>query len=435
MKYYCIGIKGAGMSTLACVLHDLGNHVSGYDDSKEKKFTEEGLDKRKIKINFEANDLDPDTIVTYSKAFRYDHPEIIRLRKLKYKFIEYNQLIGDITKKFDSIGISGTHGKTTTSLLLTNIFSKTIGANYFVGDGTGYADPKNKIFILEADEYNKHFLAYHPTTAVITNIELDHVECYKGIKNLINSFKKFANRAQNIIVCGDDENIRKIKFNKNPIYYGFDLDNDFVARNLILGEEGCSFDAYYNGNYYDHYKLPFYGKHMILNSLAAIVTCIIYGIEKEEIKKTIKTFKGAKRRFKEEVIGDKIIIDDYAHHPTEISATIDAARQKYPNKEIIAIFLPNTYSRIEAFKEDFINSLKKADKAYVMPIYSDRESQKDYPNISSNLLIESVENAEEITLSKVEKLLKHDEAVYCFMSCTNIYIIVDKFKEKLKKML
>ncbi len=157
MKYYCIGIKGTGMGTLACILHDLGNQVSGYDDSKEKKFTEEGLNKRNIKINYEATDLDEDTIITHSKAFKKDHPAIVRLKKLKYKFIEYNKLLGDVTKKFDSIGISGTHGKTTTSLLLTNIISESLGCNYFIGDGTGYANSNNDIFVFEADEFNKHF--------------------------------------------------------------------------------------------------------------------------------------------------------------------------------------------------------------------------------------------------------------------------------------
>ncbi len=174
---------------------------------------------------------------------------------------------------------------------------------------------------------------------------------------------------------------------------------------------------------------------MILNALAVILTCVIYGIEKKEIKSSLKKFKGAKRRFKEEIIGNRIIIDDYAHHPTEISATLEAVKQKYSDKEIVAIFLPNTYSRTEAFKEEFINSLNKANKVYVMPIYSDRESQKDFPNVSSDLIINEIDGAEEITLASVEKLLKHDDVVYCFMSCTNIYLIVDKFKETLKKML
>lgn len=433
MKYYCIGIKGAGMSTLACILHDLGNEVSGYDDSKEKKFTEEGLNKRNIKIFHEANELDKNTIVTFSKAFSEDHPEIKRVKKLGLKIMDYNKIIGKLTKKFNTIGISGTHGKTTTSFMLTEIFENTIGCNYFVGDGTGFANPDNENFILEADEFNKHFLAYYPTTAVITNIELDHVESYSGLKDIIRSFKTYGNRAKTIIACGDDQNIRSIKFKTRPEYYGFKSNNHLVARNVILGENGSSFDVYYKNEYFDHYDLKIYGEHMIQNALATILVSMKYGIKKKDIKKSLENYKGAKRRFKEERINNKIVIDDYAHHPTEISATIKAAKQKYPNKEVIAIFLPNTYSRTEALLDDFVSSLSTADKAYIMDIYSDRERQNDYPNVSSDIMIERIPNAEKIEIKSVKKLLDHDSAVYCFMSCTSIYIIMNKFKEILKE--
>jgi UDP-N-acetylmuramate--alanine ligase len=433
VKYYCIGIKGAGMSTLACILHDLGNEVSGYDDSKEKKFTEEGLNKRNIKIFHEANELDKNTIVTFSKAFSEDHPEIKRVKKLGLKIMDYNKIIGKLTKKFNTIGISGTHGKTTTSFMLTEIFENTIGCNYFVGDGTGFANPDNENFILEADEFNKHFLAYYPTTAVITNIELDHVESYTGLKDIIRSFKTYGNRAKTIIACGDDKNIRSIKFKTKPEYYGFKSNNHLVARNIILGENGSSFDVYYKNEYFDHYDLKIYGEHMIQNALATILVSMKYGIKKKDIKKSLENYKGAKRRFKEERINNKIVIDDYAHHPTEISATIKAAKQKYPNKEVIAIFLPNTYSRTEALLDDFVSSLSTADKAYIMDIYSDRERQSDYPNVSSDIMIERIPNAEKIEIKSVKKLLDHDSAVYCFMSCTSIYIIMNKFKEILKE--
>lgn len=432
MKYYCLGIKGAGMSTLACILHDLGNEVSGYDDVKEKKFTEEGLNERNVKIHYEASTLDKDTIVTYSKALPSDHKELVRVKQLGLKIVEYNQIIGNLTSMFNTIGISGTHGKTTVSLMMSEVFSPTIGCNYFIGDGSGYAEKDNNIFILEADEYNKHFLAYHPTTAVITNIELDHTECYDGLNDIIKSFKKYASSAKLVVACGDDKNIRKINFTNKVIYYGFNENNDFVAKNLVLSEGGCSLDVYYNGEYFDHYSLPFFGKHMILNALATIITSYTYNIDKSEIKKRLSKFRGAKRRFKIENIGDSVIIDDYAHHPTEIIATINATKQKYPNKEIIAIFLPNTYSRTEALFDDFVNSFNGADKTYIMDIHSDREKQESYPNVNSDKLIKKIRNASKISLDNVEELLKHKGSVYCFMSCTNIYVLEDKFKEILK---
>lgn len=432
MKYYCIGIKGSGMSTLAGLLYDLGNEVSGYDDSKEHKFTEEGLIKRGIPIYYEAHEMDPDTIVTFSRAFREDHKEIVRMRELGLTIKNYNEVIGDITKMFDTVGVSGTHGKTTTSLLISHIINSTIGCNYFVGDGTSHAAKENNIFVIESDEYNKHFLAYHPSIAIITNIELDHVECYNGLEDIINTFKTFGNKSNLVVACGDDKNIRKIKFDKKVIYYGFDDNNDVVAKNVELTKEGSNFDVYMNGEFYHHFELPLFGRHMILNALASIIVCNNYGISKEYIHDYMKDFKGAKRRFKEEVIGNIVTIDDYAHHPTEIKVTLEAARQKYPDKEIVAIFLPNTYSRTEALMDDFVDVLKLADKAYIMDIHCDREKSSDYPGVSSDTLIERVPNSEKVSLEDAEKLLKHKNSVMCFMSCTNIYVLLDKYKELLK---
>ena len=435
MKYYCIGIKGAGMSTLANILHDLGNQVSGYDDSKHYKFTEEGLKKRNIKIFYEPHDIDKDTIVTYSKAFSIDHPEIKRVKELGLKIMDYNQVVGEVTKMFETVGVCGTHGKTTTSLLISHIIKNTIGCSYFVGDGTGYANKKNKIFVIESDEYNKHFLAYHPHIAVITNIELDHTECYpNGLPEIKETFKIFGDKSKLIVACGDDKNIRDIKFDKETIYYGFNEDNNVIAKNVSLSKEGSSFDVYMNNELYGHFELPLFGKHMILNALSAIIVCNHYGIEKDNIIKYMKTFKGAKRRFKERIYNDIVVIDDYAHHPTEIKVTLEAARQKYPNKKIVAIHLPNTYSRTEALMPEFIDALKIADKTYVMDIYSDREKQEDYPNVSSDNIIKEIPNAEKVSVKTIDKLLKYKDAVMCFMSCGNIYIILEEYENKLKEL-
>ena len=430
MKYYCIGIKGSGMSTLANILSDLGHDVSGYDDARGYKFTEEGLKKRNIPIFYEAHDIDSDTIVTYSKAFRMDHPEMKRVIDLGLTIKEYNQVVGDVTALFETIGISGTHGKTTTSLLLSDILNNTIGCNYFVGDGTGYAKQGNKLFVIESDEYNKHFLAYHPSIAVITNIELDHTECYDGLEDIINSFGIFGNKSNLVVACGDDKNVRKIVFEKPVIYYGFGKENDVYADNVILNDSGSKFDVYFKGEYFDSYDLPLFGKHMILNTLACIIISNKYGVDKESIKKYIREFKGAKRRFKEDIINGYTIIDDYAHHPTELAVTIAAARQKYPSKEIVAVFLPNTYSRTEVMMDEFADALNTADKAYIMDIHCDRERQEDYPGVSSDTLISKVKNSEKVSVETVDKLLKHREnSVICFMSCANIYVILDKFKE------
>lgn len=433
MKYYCIGIKGAGMSTLANILYDLGNEVIGYDDSKHYKFTEEGLRKRNIKIFYEPHDIDKDTIVTYSKAFSEDHNEIKRVKELGLKIMDYNQVVGEVTKQFETVGVSGTHGKTTTSLLISHIIKNVLGCSYFVGDGTGYANKNDKIFVIESDEYNKHFLAYHPYISVITNIELDHTECYPGgLEEIKDTFRLFGNKANLVVACGDDCNIRDIKFDKETIFYGFDDINDVVAKNVKLTNVGSSFDVYIKNELYGHFEIPLFGRHMILNSLSAIIICNYYGISKDDIIKYMKTFTGAKRRFKERVYDDIVVIDDYAHHPTEIKVTLEAARQKYPNKKLVAIHLPNTYSRTEALLSDFIEVLKLADKTYLMDIYCDRERQEDYPDVSSDKIISEIPGASKISIESVSELLKYDNAVMCFMSCGNIYLILEKYEDLLK---
>lgn len=429
MKYYCIGIKGSGMATLAEILFDLGHEVSGYDDYKEHKFTQEGLDKRGIKIYYDStHDIPKDTIVTYSKAFSADHPEIKRVKSLGLKIIAYNELLGKLSSEFKTIGVSGTHGKTTTSTMISHVLGETKGCNYFIGDGSGFADRKNELFTLESCEFNRHFLAYHPYYAIVTNIELEHTECYKDIDEIIKTFEEFANKAHHVIACGDDKNVRKMNLKNDVTYYGFDDCNDVVCKNVTLDENGSKFDVYIKGELYGHFDIPLFGNHMILNALACITVCNMEGVDTLKIHTLLHTFKNAKRRFKEKKFGSVVTIDDYAHHPTEIKVTIQSARQKYPNKEIVAVFLPNTYSRTKALMSDFISALKTADKAYVMDIHCDRERKEDYPGVSSDEIIKNVPNAEKISLDTVDKLLKHKNAAICFMSCTNIYELLDKYE-------
>lgn len=434
MKYYCIGIKGSGMSTLAQILYDLGNEVSGYDDTIEEKYTEAGLKKRNIPIYHEAHPLDKDTIVTYSAAFREDHKEIQRVKELGLTIRPYNELLGDLTEMFETTCVCGTHGKTTTSLLISHILTNTLGCNYFVGDGSGYASGDNRLFVIESCEYKRHFLSYHPTNVIVTNIELEHTECYNGIEDIIRTFQTFTNKRSKLaILCGDDENIRKMDIDGEKIFYGFADENDYHAKNVVLSQSGSEFDCYIKGEFFGHFDVPLFGKHMVLNALAAIALCHFYGLSFEEIHQHMETFQGAKRRFKESVYGDIVVIDDYAHHPTELKVTLEAAHQKYPDKELIAVFLPNTYSRTLALLDDFIRVLKMADTAYVMDIHCDRERAEDYENISSDAILKGLPNGHKLGMENIDDLLKHKNAVICFMSCTNIYLLEDAYVQKISQ--
>lgn len=435
MKYYCLGIKGAGMSTLACILHDLGNEVVGYDDVSDYKFTQEGLEKRGIKIYSDnIHELDKDMIVTHSVALKNDHKELVRAKEAGLKIEKYNEILGNLTAMFNSICVSGTHGKTTTSSLITHILNGVGSVNYFIGDGTGHAVKENNIFVIESDEFNRHFLAYHPTYTVITNIELEHTEIYKDIEDIMETFEQFASKTKNVIVaCGDNKYVRKLNFNNKVMYYGFDESNDVYAKNVILNEEGSSFDVYMNNEFYGHFELPLYGKHMVLNSLAAIIICSLQGVSMDTMQKLFKTFQNAKRRFAEQKIGNTILIDDYAHHPTEIKATLEAARQKYPDRNLVAIFKPNTYSRTEKFYKEFAEVLNISDKCFLTEIDCNREKKEDYSNVTSKVIFDLLDNGEMISEENVEKIIDYKDSVICLMSCASVAHIKENLINVLEK--
>ena len=433
MTYYFIGIKGSGMSTLANIIYDLGNTVIGYDDSVGYKFTMKGLEERGIPIYHEATNLPTGTIVTYTAAIDENHPEVKRVKELGFEVIKYQDLMGRLSSIFKTISVCGTHGKTTTSLMVYDILDKSFGCSCFVGDGTGKVNKNSNLFVMESCEFNKHFLSYHPYDVILTNIELDHTEIYPNIESMIDAFQEFIERRKGrLILCGDDLNIRKLKVN-DGIYYGFNDNNNVVIRNRIVKDNKTCFDVYINNNLFDHYEVNLFGDHMILDAVSAITLSYLYNVDKKIIKDVLENFVPANRRFNETVIGNNVIVDDYAHHPTEIRVTCDAARQKYPDKEVIGVFLPNTYSRTEALFDDFVKSLKLFDKAYIMEISCDREKASDYPNISSQKLVDSIPNSEMISLETVNKLDNYNNTVICFMSCANISKMIDKYKEMKNK--
>jgi UDP-N-acetylmuramate--alanine ligase len=434
MKYYCIGIKGTGMSTLAQILYDLGNEVSGYDDAKGHKFTQDGLEKRNIPIYYDHDhEIDKDTIVTYSVAFKEDHEEMKRVRKLGLTVKKYSELMGDVINMFETIGVSGTHGKTTTSSLIRHLLEETVGCNYFIGAGDGYADKKNKYFVVESDEFNRHFTDYHPAYSIITNIEAEHLECYKDIDDIRNTFEIFANQTKKLVVAnGDNAEVRKINYKTKVMFYGFNDNNDIVIKNMKLLETGSVFDLYINNELFGHFDIPLYGKHMVANAAAAITIAKELGLTVEKIHELLETFHNAKRRFAETKIGNCVIIDDYAHHPTEIKVTLEAVKQKYPNKRLVVVFVPNTYSRTKDFKNEFVEAFNIADKTYLTEIDCNRERQEDYPGITSHIIVDNLKNGDMISIDTIDKLKDEKNSVVCFMSCAYVDNLIDSFKNLIK---
>lgn len=432
--YYFIGIKGTGMASLALIMHDLGYQVLG-SDKEEHFFTEDPLVKRKIPIySFDANNIKEGMIIIQGNAFRDDHEEVIRAKELELKIYSYQEMVGKLTKMYKTIAISGCHGKTTTSSMMAHVLDNIFGSNYLIGDGTGKANKNNRYFVLEACEYKRHFLAYDPYYAVITNIELDHIDYYKDIDDLVLAYEEYANRAEKMVIaCGDDPYTHSLKVDKPIFFYGLDEDNDIIAKEIEYRDDGTSFDVFVEGNYYGHFDLPLYGKHMLLNSLAVISVCYYERISAKDVSLYLKTFPGAKRRFKEKIIGEIVTIDDYAHHPTEVKVTIKGARQKYPNKEIVAVLLIHTYSRARKFVNEFIVALNLADKAYVMDVYVDRK--EDVEPFDCHEIIKNLRNGEYINNDMADKLLVHKNAVILFMSSKEIYVLQEAYEKLLAKTL
>lgn len=430
MKYYCIGIKGSGMSTLAQILYDLGNSVSGYDDHKGYKFTQKGIDDRNIKIYYgHDHDIDKDTIVTYSVAFKPDHPEMIRVRELGLTVKPYSEIMGDVIDMFESIGVSGTHGKTTTSSIIRHILEHSVGCNYFIGAGDGHATKDNKYFVVESDEFNKHFLHYKPTYSIITYIEEEHMECYKDLDDIKESFTKFANQTKDLVIAnGDLENIRSLKIDKT-LYYGFNDNNDIVIKDAITTDKGSMFKLYDGDNLIGEFFIPLYGMHNVMNATAAILMAIYLKIDINKIKEALETFVNAARRFV--LIEEKknVIIDDYAHHPTEIKATLKAARNKYKDKKIIAIFKPNVYSRFVNFKDQYIEAFNEADYTYLTKVESNRERYEDYVGYDSNIITDVCSNCSLLNEKDMSVLKEYKDVCFVVMSCADVANIIDFLKE------
>lgn len=431
--YHFIGIKGAGMSSLAQIMKCLGYDVEGSDLEKHF-FTEEGLIKNNIPIlPYSKDNIRENMKIIRGASIKDDHEEVIKAEELGLKIYSYNEMVGKLTEKFKTICVAGCHGKTTTTAMLSHILDTIKGANYLIGDGTGHADIKNEYFVLESCEYRRHFLAYTPYYAIITNIDLDHTDYFKNMDDVIDAYREYANKAEKLIIaCGDDPYTHSLDVIKPIFFYGLSEDNDIRAVNVDYKTTGTSFEVEVEGNYYGFFDLPIFGKHQLLDALAAIAVCYYERLEAKEVNKVFKTFDGAKRRFDETIVDDSVIIDDYAHHPNEVNATLHAIRQKYEGKKIISIFQPHTFTRTKEFTDDFIKVFQKVDKAYFLPIHPARESQEDYPDVKVENIMNNIENAEMISLDTIDKLKEYKGNVFVFMSPNDLSELENKLKEILK---
>lgn len=429
--YHFVGIKGSGMSALALILHDKGYQVQG-SDVKKYFFTQKSLEEENIPMyEFNADNIKEDMVIIAGNAFNDSHEEIVRAKEMGLEIHRYHHFIGHFIENFTSIAVTGSHGKTSTTGLLAHIISGIETTSYLIGDGTGHGEKDATFFALEACEYKRHFLAYRPNYLIVTNIDFDHPDYFTGIDDVFDAFQEMATQVKTALISfGDDDYLRKLKVDVPVLYYGFNDNNDFQAKNLARTPQGSTFDVYYKGEFLEHFVIPSFGKHNVLNALGVIALCVLEDLDIKQVKERFMTFKGVKRRFTEKKVQDMVIIDDYAHHPAEISATLDAAHQKYPDKEIIAVFQPHTFTRTVALLSEFAEALNFADTVYLCDIFtSAREKEGDIT--IEDLAVKIEQGAVVLSEDNVSPLLKHKNAVMIFMGAGD----VQKFEQSYEKLL
>ncbi|TWT12480.1 UDP-N-acetylmuramate--L-alanine ligase [Planomicrobium sp. CPCC 101079] len=424
------GIKGAGMSPLAQIMHDMGQQVQG-SDIDQHFFTEDRLRERGITIlPFDPGNIEENMTIVAGNAFNDNHPELVKAKELGATIIRYHTFLGDLMKQYVSVAITGAHGKTSTTGLMAHVLNGYKPVSYLIGDGTGYGKEDSHFFVLEACEYRRHFLAYHPDYAIMTNIDFDHPDYFSGIDDVFKAFEEMAQQVKKcIIACGDDEHLQKIQAPIPVVYYGLGEENDFQAQNIVKTTSGTTFDVVIRDEFFHTFTIPMFGDHTILNALAVISLCHYENIPAEIIQQQFTSYGGVNRRFTQTEIGGRILIDDYAHHPTEIRATLQSARQKYPDRELVAIFQPHTFSRTQTFLQEFADSLAEANHIYLCDIFGSAREKAGVLTIED--LAGRIEGSHVLKEDGVGTLLEHGNAVFLFMGAGD----VTKFQEAFENLI
>lgn len=407
-----VGIGGIGMSGIAEILAGRGLRVSGCDLRRSAAIdllTARGVD---VRIGHDPAHVEGADAVVVTAAVKGANPEIDAARERGIAVVPRKQLLGAIVNEKRAVGVSGTHGKTTTSSMIATVLEEAgldptviIGGivRNFASNAKGGA---GELLVVEADEYDRTFHELRPEIAVITNIEADHLEYYGSLENIIDAFRIFTGNVRTggvIIGCADDPHVAALLDRRGRadgpkiVRYGLGRGADVVARNVSFHERGSSFEVPGIG----FFKLFIPGEHNVRNALAAIAVARELGISGEATAAALAKFLGVDRRF--QILGDyngAIVVDDYAHHPTEVRATIAAARSGYPRRRVVALFQPHLFSRTRDFAREFGEALAGADVALVSPVYAARE--KPIEGISSRLIADGAEGVEFLDRSHIE---------------------------------
>jgi UDP-N-acetylmuramate--alanine ligase len=398
-----VGIGGVGMCALAEVLLDDGLVISGCDATESDRTRHLSARGATVEIGHDPSHVQGVDVLVVSAAIPAEHLELQAAAALGLPVIRRATLVAEVIRGLKSVAVAGTHGKTTTTALLTHLLDQA-GANPTAVVGglvrglNGYGRRgTSDIAVCEADEFDQAFLELHPLMAVITNVETDHLDCYQSTEDLRAAFSEFAARPPfhgSVLICGDDPGASSLarSARAHVITYGLEPGNDLRAGNIRIEGLRSLFDVEKNGQALGEVTLSLTGDHNVQNALGALGAAMELGFDFQSLAKGCSDFAGVGRRF--EFLGERrgvTVIDDYAHHPTEISAALTAARKAFPHRRIVAVFQPHLFSRTRDFADDFGQTLSTASLAIILPIFPARE--EPIPGISHRLILQAIPNA------------------------------------------
>ncbi len=439
-----VGIGGIGMSGLAHIMDGLGFKVQGSDISKNKNI--DRLKEKKIKIfpNHHKNNIKNCTILVISSAIKKTNPEYKKAKKLNLPIYKRGEMLGHIVSLMRNVVVTGSHGKTTTTSIISSIFSYAkldptiINGGVLNSIGNSARLGKSNWCIIESDESDGSFLKIPFTYSIVTNIDKEHLDYYKSFNNLKKNFLKFINNTPSVgktFVCSDDENNReilKVIKNKNYYTYGTSKKSNFQIKNIRLNENYSKFDLKINlpgrKKIINNIDIPLIGLHNVRNAASAAAVSFSIGITDEIIKLGLKKFKGVQRRFNYlfQINGSKFY-DDYAHHPTEIASVLEGVKKVYKKKKIISIFQPHRISRLKNLKSEFSKCFKNSDVVILCPIYRAGENIKlgfSYDSFAkliiknSKVILLKVNN--QLELKKLINKIAYGENIYIAMGAGTI---------------
>ncbi len=468
-SYHLVGIQGVGMTALALILKEAGKIVTG-SDVNEEFLTKNILEERGVSVftDFSAKSIKDQEVVIYSGGHGgKNNIEVVTARRLNKPAISLAAVLGELSKTKQTIAVCGCHGKTTTSSLSSFVGlelgedpSYYVGAPSFSGKAPGHFG-SGEYFIVEADEYvadpesdlTPKFLYLSPQYILCTSLDFDHVDVYKNLAEVESAYLKFFKKISAggfLLLNGEQEILIRLgkQAGKKVLSYGFSESNDFIIKNVKLDEATSAFSLYSKKDKLGTFKIKLYGRHNILNAAGVLALYYLLGKDLKKVGRAVGEFSGVKRRIEQYFkLNENYIFDDYAHHPAEIAATIQALRARFPKHALVVFFQPHTYSRTAIMKQEFVDSLAKADAVGLLPIFASAREVKKEQQISSYDLLKEGKNKGLITpfyllntvvdwYKFIEKIHEdYEKAVYITVGAGDIYKKTVLIKNILQELL